>query len=189
MQFHFFPVIRAASEQYGDAILSRYPMEVVRVGELPRTRGAIEPRGALWVEIEAEGLCWQVLNTHLGLGRSERRAQARALGEWTCAALQRPPVVFCGDLNSRSGSLVHALLGEGMGEVQLAARGFQQQTFATWLPWVCLDYIYVSPDVKVLSAEVVTTPLTRIASDHFPLTAELRAMAPAGAMQLPAIGG
>src|SRR3954471_5015867 len=30
MHFHFFPAIRAESEEYGDAILSRYPMKLVR---------------------------------------------------------------------------------------------------------------------------------------------------------------
>lgn len=178
MQFHFFPAMRMASEEYGDAILSRHPIKVVRSEALPRTAGAIEPRGALWVEVEANGLRWQVLNTHLGLGRGERRAQARALAEWLRAAVPRSPVILCGDLNSRRGSLVHSLLGGGMREVQSVAGGFPQRTFATWLPWICLDYIYVSADVQVLSAEVVDAPLSRVASDHFPLVAELRAPTP-----------
>lgn len=173
MEFHFFPAIRATSEEYGDAILTRYPMTVVRTGELPRASLAVEPRGAMWVEIDAAGTRWQVLNTHLGLGRGERRAQALALAEWIAAAAKQPPFAFCGDLNSRTGSLVHTLLGTGLREVQLAARGYQQRTFATRLPWICLDYIYVSAQVQVLAAEVVTTPLARVASDHFPLVAEV----------------
>jgi endonuclease/exonuclease/phosphatase family metal-dependent hydrolase len=92
--------------------------------------------------------------------------------------LPRSPVVFCGDLNSRRGSLVHSFLGVGMREVQSVAGGSPQRTFATWLPWICLDYIYVSADVQLLSAEVVDTPLARVASDHFPLVAELRAATP-----------
>jgi len=173
MEFHFFPAIRAATEEYGDAILTRFPLRVVRTGELPRPSKVVEPRGALWVEMEAEGATWQVLNTHLGLGRGERRTQARALAEWTAAALQQPPVVLCGDLNSRSGSVVHAILGEGLREAQAMAHGYWQQTFATWLPWICLDYIYVSAGVRVLSTEVIATPLARVASDHFPLVAEI----------------
>lgn len=175
MEFHFFPAIRAASEEYGDAILTRYPMTVVRTGALPRPSLVVEPRGAMWVEIDADGTRWQVLNTHLGLGRGERRAQAVALSEWISAAGKQPPLAFCGDLNSRTGSMVHTLLGTGLREVQLAARGYQQRTFATRLPWICLDYIYVSAGVKVLSAKVVTTPLARVASDHFPLVAEIAA--------------
>jgi endonuclease/exonuclease/phosphatase family metal-dependent hydrolase len=174
MHYLFFPAIRTASEEYGDAILSRHPMRVVRTGGLPRPRGTLEPRGVLWVEIDDPEARWQVLNTHLGLGRYERRAQASMLAEWLQEALQRMPVVFCGDLNSRSGSQVHRLLSSGYREVQLTTRGFQQRTFSTSFPWVCLDYIYVSDGVQVTGAEVVNNPLVRIASDHFPLMAWLQ---------------
>lgn len=173
MQFHFFPAIRAASEEYGDAILSRHPLRVVRTGALPQPSSMVEPRGALWVEVETEGAKWQVINTHLGLGRGERRAQACALAAWIAAAQAARPVVFCGDLNSRSGSAVHQLLGNNLRDAQTAANGGMKRTFSTRLPWICLDYIYVSTDVHVRSAQVLMTPLARIASDHFPLVAEL----------------
>jgi endonuclease/exonuclease/phosphatase family metal-dependent hydrolase len=174
MDFHFFPVLRVAAEEYGDAILSRLPMQLVRTLPLPGTGGAQEPRGALWVEVEERGARWQVLNTHFGLGRTERRMQARALAVWVREALRRPPVVLCGDLNSRPGSFVHSLLGAGLRGAQSVARGFQQATFATRWPWICLDYVYASPDLEIVAAEVVTTPEARLASDHFPLLAQLR---------------
>ncbi len=177
MDFHFHPAIRVAAEEYGDAILSRHPLRRVRSGELPHPLG-FEKRGALWVEIDDGATRWQVLNTHFGLGRIERRAQARALAPWTAEALAQSPVVLCGDLNSRPSSAVHRLLATGFREVQRTLRGFHQRTFATRLPWICLDYIYVSPDVEVLRAEVPRTPLARVASDHFPLVAELRGPAP-----------
>lgn len=173
MEFHFGPAIRLATEEYGDAILSRYPLKMVRVGALPRLPGTLEPRGALWVEVVQPGGRWQIINTHFGLGRAERRAQGLAIAEWIQAARKNGPVVFCGDLNSRSGSKVHRLLGDGLVEVQSATRGKQHHTFATWGRWICLDYIYVSPEVEVLSSEVVMHPLAKVASDHFPLGAEL----------------
>lgn len=173
MQFHFHPAIRAATEQYGDAILTRFPIGLTRAGMLPRPSRLVEPRGALWIEIESEGVRWQVINTHFGLGRDERRSQARAVAEWIDAALLRPPVIFCGDLNSRGASIVHTLLGAGLTNVQRAGGRAQQKTFATRFPWVCLDYIYVSLGVTVQAAEVITTPLARVASDHFPLVAEI----------------
>jgi len=173
MQFHFFPVIRAAQEEYGDAILSRYPLKVVRTGELPRPWGALEPRGALWVEIEGEEVRWQVINTHLGIGRAARFAQASALAAWIEAASLHRPVVFCGDLNSRSGSVVHALFTRQLRRVRPGAGTTLERTFPTWLPWICLDYIYTSPEVEVLSAAVLTDSLARVASDHFPVLADL----------------
>ncbi len=180
MQFHFFPAIRAVAEEYGDAILSRYPVKVVRMGLLPRPSLSLEPRGAIWVEIDAGGVRWQVINTHLGLGRRERRDQARELAGWIASALDHPPVVFCGDLNSRPRSRVHALLGAGLREAQISVRGVQQRTFATWFPWICLDYIYASTGVTVESAGVCITPLAMVASDHFPLAARLSAPSSAG---------
>ena len=46
-----------------------------------------------------------MINTHFGLGRTERRMQATALlgEEWLGAALARStPVILCGDFNSRT---------------------------------------------------------------------------------------
>jgi endonuclease/exonuclease/phosphatase family metal-dependent hydrolase len=39
---------------------------------------------------------------------------------------------------------------------------------------ICLDYIYVSSDIAVDRAEKVSDSIARVASDHFPLLAELR---------------
>ncbi|NIQ00827.1 MAG: EEP domain-containing protein, partial [Nitrospinaceae bacterium] len=53
MEFHFFPALEVEEELYGDAILSRYPMHLVRAGRLPSSSGItpMEPRGALWTSI------------------------------------------------------------------------------------------------------------------------------------------
>lgn len=173
MEFEFHPAIRLAVEEYGDAILSRHPLKLIRAGELPQPSRYLEPRGALWVEIQADGFRWQLINTHLGLTRFERRQQAIELSNWIKEAFAKPPAIFCGDLNSRRGSHVHRLLGAGLHEVQRAAPTRPKKTFSTRFPWICLDYVYASPDVTIASAEVVDTPLSRVASDHFPLLAEV----------------
>jgi endonuclease/exonuclease/phosphatase family metal-dependent hydrolase len=173
MRFHFHPAIRAESEEYGDAILSRHPMKLVRAGALQRPRLTLEPRGALWVEITEGDITWQVLTTHFGLGRLERRVQGKEIAGWIEEAMQKRPMIFCGDLNSRSGSIVHRMLGSGLHEAQLAVHGKSRCTFSTKFRWVCLDYIYASSDVVFKEAQVVDTPLARMASDHFPLVADL----------------
>lgn len=192
MEFAFHPAIQVEVEEYGDAILSRHPMQLVRAGRLPRPSRLAEPRGALWVEVQAHGQSWQILNTHFGLARGERRQQAAALAEWARDACQRAPAIVCGDLNSRPGSRVHQLLGPGLREAQRVANGGQRKTFSTRFPWICLDYIYLTEDIEVLAAQVVDSPLVRLASDHFPLLAELapvRASARAGAAPPPAVAG
>src|SRR5262245_35042168 len=69
MRYHFHPAIQARDGHYGDAVLSRHPMELARAGPLPARpdRPALERRGALWVTVHCGGRAVQVLNTHLGL--------------------------------------------------------------------------------------------------------------------------
>ena len=37
-----------------------------------------------------------------------------------------------------------------------------------------LDHVFVTEDIEVISTEVVRNRLTRLASDHLPLVAEIR---------------
>ncbi|MCX7013415.1 MAG: alkaline phosphatase family protein, partial [Candidatus Sumerlaeota bacterium] len=67
MEFHFHPAIEAQAERYGEAVFSRFPMRLVRAGALPQLDRRLEPRGALWVAIEAEGREFHLVNTHLSL--------------------------------------------------------------------------------------------------------------------------
>ena len=178
MDSHFHAALRIAEEEYGDAILSKHPMRLVRAGALPGVERQIidETRGALWVEIRVGDVPVQVLNTHFGLGRAERRVQAMALlgPEWIGAAMAAGPTIVCGDLNSPSGRVVHSLFTARLRDAQLASpAGRSRKTFATALPFLCLDYVFVSPGIEVLHTEVPRTKLTRVASDHFPLVADL----------------
>src|ERR1700712_4293920 len=81
MACHFNAALTVEEERYGDAILTRYPERLVQVGPLPGHPAirALEPRGALWVEVEIEGVPVQIINTHLGLVPKEQQIQARHL--------------------------------------------------------------------------------------------------------------
>ncbi|WP_206765038.1 endonuclease/exonuclease/phosphatase family protein, partial [Clostridium perfringens] len=65
----FCPTVIHGAEQYGHAILSRYPIETVKVAELPSFKGGIWPekRGALWTRVEIETLAVNIVTTHFGL--------------------------------------------------------------------------------------------------------------------------
>ena len=67
MHFVFYPAIRDSSEHYGDAIFSRFPITPVRFGTLPmpQRRRQVEPRGALWVEVDYRGRKVQLFNTQI----------------------------------------------------------------------------------------------------------------------------
>jgi endonuclease/exonuclease/phosphatase family metal-dependent hydrolase len=193
MHFHFAPAMRVAGEEYGDAILSRHPLTVVRAEALPTVESGwcLETRGALWVSVEAGEIPWQVLNTHFGLGRAERFAQAQALlgPAWLGAAAESPPVVICGDFNSQAGGRVHRLLAKPLRDTQ---GDRHRATFPSRFPLLCLDYIFVGQGVAVTRVEIPRTALTRVASDHLPLIADVaftavRATARADEVPLPAI--
>ncbi len=78
MYYNFHPGLQMEKGQYGNAILSRYPMRLQKAASLPTfpSRPPLERRGALWVEVKAFGPLIQVINTHLGLSRQERVLQA-----------------------------------------------------------------------------------------------------------------
>ncbi len=175
MDFHFHPALHLEDERYGDAILTRLPMRLVRAGALPGAP-ALEPRGALWVAIDTgDGRELQVINTHLGLGAHERRLQADALlgPQWLEHADCRAPVVLCGDLNALPASPVCRRLRQRLRDVQTGVARRPHGTFFGRFPLMRIDYIFASRDLPVLDVTVPRSALARVASDHLPLMADL----------------
>jgi endonuclease/exonuclease/phosphatase family metal-dependent hydrolase len=178
MKFHFHPAIHLEEERYGDAILTHLPMRLVRAGALPglRKMPSLEPRGALWASIEVDGTEIQVLNTHLGLMARERRAQMDELlgNSWLGHPDCHGAVVFCGDLNALPSSAVCRRLGRLLTDVQVEVNAHRPKaTFFTRFPSLRIDHIYVDRETEVLHVEVPNSALTRLASDHLPLIANI----------------
>ena len=185
MDFHFHPAMYIEEERYGDAILTHLPMRLVKAGALPGLpdKPRIEPRGALWVAIELNGIEYQVLNTHLGLLPRERRVQAEALlgSDWLGHPECRGPVVLCGDFNALPSSPVCRRLRTCLHDAQIELDNHRpRRTFYGRFPMARIDHVFVDPATAVLDIEVPDTELARVASDHLPLIAELRF--PAGAL-------
>jgi endonuclease/exonuclease/phosphatase family metal-dependent hydrolase len=175
MDFHFHPALHLEDERYGDAILTHLPMRLVRAGALPGAPG-LEPRGALWVAVDAGGgRELQVINTHLGLDARERRLQVDALlgPQWLEHADCRAPVVLCGDFNALPASPACRRLRQRLRDVQTDEARRPSGTFFGRFPLVRIDYIFASRDMSVLKVEVPRSALARVASDHLPLIAEL----------------
>lgn len=176
----FHPALRVADEQYGDAILSRYPMRLQKAQELPSvtTRVCPESRAAIWMEIETPGGAVQVINTHLGLGRRERFMQAQLLAgpEWLGSVTTSDPLVLLGDFNSLPSSPAFQLLARQLRDVRTLMNPGRPslKTFPTRLPLLAVDHILVNEFFGVKSVKVVRNAATKIASDHFPLVADLR---------------
>ena len=93
MSFHFHSSIQIEEGGYGNAVLSRSQVHLVKAGAFPTEplQPFFERLGALWAEVELEGSNIQVVTTHFGLDRRERNRQAEAitgpewLGTQSCA--------------------------------------------------------------------------------------------------------
>jgi endonuclease/exonuclease/phosphatase family metal-dependent hydrolase len=184
---HFHPAMRRDDEDYGNAILSRYELNVRRAVELPGRPPFFcrENRAVIEVEIETNLGKVRVINTHLGLGWRERFVQAQLLtsAEWRVAIVDDTPFILLGDFNSLRGSRPYQTLNRHLHDVRelIPATG-PIPTFPTRFPVLAVDHIFVNRAVKPLSVTVHRSPLARIASDHFPLMAEF-ALSPHGRLE------
>ena len=179
MHLHFYPAIRVMEESYGDAILTTRPSKLVKAELLPSWgwRAFVEPRGALWVSIDVGGIEIQVINTHLGVLEAPRVRQADGLlgPDWLSHPACREPVILAGDFNAVPGSRAYKRLAGRLRDAQTCpGTSRRQPTFPSRAPFLRLDHVFVGRSIEVLKAEVIRTPLARIASDHLPLLVDFR---------------
>lgn len=174
----FHAMFEEERERYGIAIFARFPFELVKSGFLTEANPRLltEARGAIWVKVDFAGKSLHFINTHFGLGRDERHRQADELlgPRWLGQVPDTEPVVLCGDLNSNGRSGPYRKLRSRLLDVQREAPGHEPQpTFSSMLPLMRIDHIFVSPHFRVESVERPVTSVSRVASDHLPLGAEL----------------
>ncbi|HEY8572640.1 endonuclease/exonuclease/phosphatase family protein [Phenylobacterium sp.] len=174
MACHFHAAMRVEEELYGDAILSAYPETLIQVGPLPGHPriAALEPRGALWIEVDVDGTRVQVINTHLGLVPREQQMQATHLAgpSWLEHPRFRGPRILLGDFNATGTSVVYRTLSARLENARTRAPVRKpSSTFPAALPVLKIDHIFVSPEVTVKDVFVPFSPAWRVASDHLPL--------------------
>ena len=148
----------------GNAILVPRGWRTDDVLHLPLA--GIETRGALIARLRApEGARLTLACVHLGLIGRHRRAQLRAVGR-AMGGLPGPGVI-AGDTNEwrRRARLP---LPDGW---TMHAPG---RTFSALRPRFPLDRIMAAPGVGVEDARVLAEGFDRSASDHLPITAEIR---------------
>ena len=175
---HFHAAMRPGGEHYGHAVLSRYPLTVLRTACLPGVAPFFcrETRAAIAMDVQTDFGTAHVINTHFGLGRRERFLQAELLTsvDWLDASSGGSPLILLGDLNCLPGSRPHRTLSRHLRDVRGLVRPRRAfRTFPTSLPVFAVDHIFVNAALQPMSLKVHRTPLSRMASDHFPLIAEL----------------
>jgi endonuclease/exonuclease/phosphatase family metal-dependent hydrolase len=175
---HFHPAMRRDDEHYGNAVLSRYPLTFCRAAELPGTAPFFcrENRAALEMDVETNLGPVHIINTHLGLGWRERLLQAQLFtsAEWQAAIAGDAPLILLGDFSSLPRSRPYRALTRYLRDVRQLVRATRPiRTFPTWFPALAVDHIFVNAALQPLSLTVHRSAVARIASDHFPLIAEL----------------
>ena len=178
MHAYFCPTVKCGPEHYGHAILSRFPVEIIRIDTFANEAGSTrkEPRGALWGCVEIDGVRLHFLSTHLGLGRGERLEQVMELlgKKWIGGIHADEPVILCGDFNTRPDSLAYRAVNQRLHDVQRNVKDHKpQKTFSAFLPFVRIDHIFVSSHFETEKILVPKNHWTRVASDHLPLIADL----------------
>ncbi len=157
---------------YGNAILSRFPMD--EIIDIDLTVPPKKRRRALLVRLhlrsEGHTRSAVIVNIHLGLAGYERAIQSRRLlqNQAITHLRESTPMIVGGDFND-----VWASLGRKVFEpagFQLAAGKFK--TFPAAYPVRPLDRIYYRGELKFCSGFGGHTNLAREASDHLPIIAD-----------------
>lgn len=149
---------------HGNVVLYRNAQ--VRTTSRLRLPG-VEPRGALVVDFDVEGVAIRVIAVHLGLLRRSRSKQLSSIVD-AAEPRDRRPVIVLGDMNEwrvNGRSVINEL------RPHLMDAGAPIASFPSRFPILPLDRILVNHHLTVLGVEAVNTPQSRIASDHLPLRA------------------
>jgi endonuclease/exonuclease/phosphatase family metal-dependent hydrolase len=154
---------------YGQALLSRWPLEDFTVHPLPNP-AKVEPRIAISAVVRPPGLpAVRVIGTHLDASRDDaaRRQQAIALND--LFAKDDTLTLLLGDLNARPETPVIQTLFTVWADASI---GTPLPTIPSKKPTGRIDYVLLRPAGvwRVISSTVLPEA---VASDHRPLLVEL----------------
>lgn len=166
------PAMPFQGGQYGDAVLSRWPITSSRVVDLPwKEGGQREPRVAVSATTNVPGAgAVEFISTHWDHTRapSDREAQAHAVNEAWREAGKR--TILAGDFNCEPGSPPMEILSREW--TLLSGTGPAAPTCCGETPRKTIDHVLVkAPDRwRVLEHRVMDEP---VASDHRPVLVKL----------------
>lgn len=175
MKHAFSPSISIASKkcpnerQYGNALLSRYPIKTKKHHIFNHLSGCIEGRSLLDVTVQINKQLFQIHVTHLSLNPYLHNKQTDFIVNHLQNHLH--PTIIMGDCNMKPGSPHWRKLTHEFQDAWLIGGKGAGYTYPSTRPRKRLDYIFVSRNLKVLDA-IIETKIP-YASDHLPLTVTL----------------
>lgn len=175
--FEFMPSLEKDGGLYGIAILSRFPMHIIRAEKLSNCTEYgwdREPRCAVWAQITIHKQQINLVNTHLAITSKQRKKQAlKLLGSDWLGDKYSDSMILCGDFNAGATSSIYRMLSSRFQDVQKVSGKPPTATWRTDLPVGRIDHIFVSNNLNTLHAFVPKTKLTKVASDHFPVISDI----------------
>lgn len=146
---------------HGNAVLVR---KGVAVGDIERLElPGLEPRGAVRMTLDV-GTGINIVATHLGLLRRDRRAQLAVLAK---ATEKDAHVIMAGDFNEWSPSNGFEALSE---RFETFSPG---HSFHARRPVAALDRFAITKGITLRDAGVEQGSLARVASDHLPIWSDV----------------
>lgn len=171
MNYFYAKAIDYDGGQFGDAVLSRFPIiESVRY-QLPVTdKLGGETRSVAMVKVEKDGQQFLFASTHLDHLSAEDNRVLQANELVKIVKTLQLPLIIAGDFNASAVSNPMNILRQ---ELSWGCKSSCPLTFPAVKPTSTLDYILMKPHAKfnVLS---YTTVNETYASDHLPLIAEIQ---------------
>lgn len=165
-EFYFAPALKFAWGPYGNGLISKYPIikaETIPVPDPKKKKynGYYETRCLLKAKL-SNGLT--VLVIHFGLNPDEQENAVKTVME----NLENEKCVLMGDFNVKPDNELLKCIREKMVDT---ADFFNEEKFSipSDAPNKKIDYIFVSPDIKIISADI--PPI--VASDHRPHVAQI----------------
>ena len=178
MEWHFSKAIDRDGGEYGDAVLSKYPILEKRSYRLPcAAEQPGEDRALCVIRVQIDGKDLYVASTHLDhlSGDASRLVQAAEIRRIRDTELEGD-LILCGDLNAIPSSNVIATMTSFLTNTG----PIDQYTFPSDDPSRKIDYIMYAPieHFGVQNCQVVSRGDQQIdgvdASDHRPVIADIR---------------
>ncbi|AEB46493.1 MULTISPECIES: endonuclease/exonuclease/phosphatase family protein [Micromonospora] len=143
----------------------------VRHQRFPLTPGR-HMRGAAYADCVVGGPArFTVAGSHLATDPVERPDQAKLFKrELDVAPL---PVIAAADLNEEPDGPAWCTVAHGLTDAAVAADRADRLTYSCADPRRRIDGVFVDPRITVVDYDVLDTPLSRRASDHFPIVVDL----------------
>lgn len=165
--FYFAKAIVDREGPYGNGLLSRYPIRSAETVMIPDPNprgydGFYETRCLLKAELEG-GIT--VLITHFGLNPDEQENAVKTVIEH----MKPQKCILMGDFNIQPNNEILLPIRERMVDTAVG-RCNHKLSWPSDKPDRKIDYIFVSPDIEILSADIPSI----VASDHRPHVAEIK---------------